>query len=246
MVNTSRRAIAQQLRHACKRKLQTCTSEPNRRAIAQQERREHERVGNTVNQRAVSQQERRRRKRIENTIDRRSIAQQSRRELEQAKRARTIPDNEIFAQFQLQNIQHSLSHIDTVCIHCSALHWLDERIVNSSKTNPKFGSYCRHGKVILPLLHNLPLLLWQLFEGQDEQCKEFHANIRQYNAAHAFTSLKVNIDQTILNGHSPYSFRIHGELRHHSGSLLPESSLNANYAQLYIYDPDIAHQIRME
>ncbi|CAG8813521.1 24257_t:CDS:1, partial [Cetraspora pellucida] len=225
--------------------LQTCTSEPNRRAIAQQERRERKRVGNTVNQKAVSQQERRRRERIENTIDRRSIAQQSRRELERVKRAHTIPDNEIFAQFQLQNIRHDLGHMDTACIHCGALHWLDERIVNSSKTNPKFGSCCRHGKVILPLLHDPPLLLRQLFESQDKQCKEFRANICQYNAAHAFTSLGVNIDQTILNGRSPYSFRIHSELRHHSGSLLPESSLNANYAQLYIYDPDIAHQIRM-
>ncbi|CAG8807594.1 20471_t:CDS:2 [Cetraspora pellucida] len=219
MANTSRRAIAQQLRRTCERELQICTSEPNRRAIAQQERRERERVGNTVNQRAVSQQERRRHERIENTIDRRSIAQQSRRELERAKRA--------------------------LCIHCGALHWLDERIVNSPKTNPKFGSCCRHGKVILPLLHDPPLLLRQLFEGQDEQCKEFRANIRQYNAVHAFTLLGVNIDQTILNGRSPYSFRIHGELRHRSGLLLPESSLNANYAQLYIYDPDIAHQIRM-
>ncbi|CAG8661815.1 14592_t:CDS:2 [Cetraspora pellucida] len=107
----------------CSIKLQTCTSEPNRRAIAQQESREY----------------------------RRSIAQQLRRKLERAKRARTIPDNEIFAQFQLQNIRYDLGHMDT-----------------------------------------------QLFEDQDEQCKEFHANIRQYNAAHAFTSLGVNIDQTIL------------------------------------------------
>ncbi|CAG8677114.1 11328_t:CDS:2, partial [Cetraspora pellucida] len=73
----------------------------------------------------------------------------------------------------------------------------------------------------------------------------FYANIRQYNAVHAFTSLGVNIDQSVISGHAPYSFHIHGKLYHLLGALLPDSNNNVSYAQLYIYDPDIAHQMRI-
>ncbi|CAG8633096.1 5560_t:CDS:2, partial [Gigaspora rosea] len=46
---------------------------------------------------------------------------------------------------------------------------------------------------------------------QDKQYKEFCTNIYQYNATHTFTSLEASIDQTILNRHASYFFRIHSE-----------------------------------
>ncbi|CAG8781343.1 15780_t:CDS:2, partial [Cetraspora pellucida] len=79
-----------------------------------------------------------------------------------------------------------------------------------------------------------------------QQSKEFHSNIRQYNAAHAFTLLGVTIDKSVLSGRAPYCFRIHDKLHHLSGFLLSNSALHADYAQLYIHDPDFAHQIRIE
>ncbi|CAG8593178.1 641_t:CDS:2, partial [Cetraspora pellucida] len=174
--------------------------------------------------------------RIEKTLNipnKRSILQQARRANEWEKRIYT------------SNVRHDLGHIDSVCIYCGALHWLDERLSASSVTNPKFGKCCKQGKVILPTLRDPPPLLQQLFKGQDQQSKEFHSNIRQYNAAHAFTLLDVTINKSVLNGRAPYCFRIHGELHHLSGYLLPNSALHADYAQLYIHDPDFAHQIRM-
>ncbi|KAF7143823.1 hypothetical protein RHSIM_Rhsim05G0183800 [Rhododendron simsii] len=41
----------------------------------------------------------------------------------------------------------------------------------------------------------------------------------------------------------PTSFTIHGELRHHTGSLKPLPNQKASYAQLYIYDPNSALDI---
>ncbi|CAG8447549.1 6809_t:CDS:2 [Cetraspora pellucida] len=64
--------------------------------------------------------------------------------------------------------------------------------------------------------------------------------------AHAFTSLGAKNDQSVFNDHELYSFRISGKLYHHIGSLLPDSDAEATYAQLYIYDSEIAHQLKME
>ena len=68
--------------------------------------------------------------------------------------------------------------------------------------------------------------------------KTFKDNIRQYNAAFAFTSLGVKIDQAITNAPGPYSFRISGELHHHHGALIPEQAGQECYAQIYIHDEE--------
>ena len=65
----------------------------------------------------------------------------------------------------------------------------------------------------------------------------FKKNIRQYNMAFAFTSVRVNIDRSVLNGSGTYAFRISCELRHLSGGLLPPPGHAPRYAQLYIHDP---------
>jgi hypothetical protein len=59
----------------------------------------------------------------------------------------------------------------------------------------------------------------------------------------AFTSLGAKLDQSIV-GCGPYVFKIHGELYHHHGTLLPEEGQTPRYAQLYIYDPSEAMAFR--
>jgi hypothetical protein len=95
---------------------------------------------------------------------------------------------------------------------------------------------CAHGKVSLLFLSVPPMPLYDLFVNDTNAAKEFRENIAQYNAVLAFTSLGVDIDRSII-GHRPPVFRIHGELTHLSGSLLPERGQPALYAQLYVYDP---------
>ncbi len=65
----------------------------------------------------------------------------------------------------------------------------------------------------------------------------FMKNIRQYNAALAFTSVAVKVDEAVTNSSGPYSFHVSSELHHRMGSLLPGENQKMSYAQLYIYDP---------
>ncbi|KAF6167543.1 hypothetical protein GIB67_031744 [Kingdonia uniflora] len=61
--------------------------------------------------------------------------------------------------------------------------------------------------------------------------------MREYNAANAFTSLGVHMDDRVPHGRGPSSFVIHGELHHRIGALVPNKEQEASYAQLYIYNP---------
>ena len=78
--------------------------------------------------------------------------------------------------------------------------------------------------------------------------KSFRSNIRNYNNAFAFSSLGVHIDSSVYGPFGVYTFRIHGELVHRIGSLLPISDdQQPRFAQIYVYDSDVRHQaeIRM-
>jgi hypothetical protein len=73
--------------------------------------------------------------------------------------------------------------------------------------------------------------------GKSPLAKEFKANIRQYNAAFAFTSLGVKVDHAVTCASDPCSFCIPGDLHHLSGALMPDPGQPAVFAQLYIHNP---------
>lgn len=83
---------------------------------------------------------------------------------------------------------------------------------------------------MLPALITPPLAIQALYDGNDEQSKSFRRHTREYNAANAFTSLGAKLDGRVFNGSWPSSFTIHGELRHRTGSLLPQAGHEAIYA----------------
>jgi hypothetical protein len=95
---------------------------------------------------------------------------------------------------------------------------------------------CLQGQVRLTQLKQPPIELWNLFSGLSPLSANFKKNIRQYNAAFAFTSLGAKIDYSVMNGHGPYTFQINGELHHHAGALMPHGENTPTYAQIYIYD----------
>ncbi|KAJ7845734.1 hypothetical protein B0H14DRAFT_3682904 [Mycena olivaceomarginata] len=105
---------------------------------------------------------------------------------------------------------------------------------------------CNQGKVVLQELNALPPDLEKLFAEDSTQAKEFRKNIAQYNTALSFTSLGVKEDRSINNGGGPPIFRIHGELCHRAGALLPSAGQQPTYAQPYIYEPRVALDHRME
>ena len=68
---------------------------------------------------------------------------------------------------------HSLGKMDVQCSDCGALHWMAERLAQSSDTRPRFGMCCFQGKIKLTPLHNLPPELHNLYTSQTSQAKEF-------------------------------------------------------------------------
>jgi hypothetical protein len=135
------------------------------------------------------------------------------------------------------NHRHSLSQMNIQCSKCHALHFLSEKLAASSNRNPKFSSCCLQGKIDFPPFTNPPNFLKNLISGRSTKSTNFRNNIRQYNISFAFTSVAVNVDNTVLQSAGPYSFRIHGGLYHKMGALLPPTpDHNASYAQLYILD----------
>jgi hypothetical protein len=132
--------------------------------------------------------------------------------------------------------RHDLGFMEHLCVRCGALHWKCEE-TRHPELGLGYGMCCDHGMVRLPPCQVPPPALQALFDGSDPRSRSFHDNIRQYNSALAFTSLGVQIDSRINQRAGPFVFRIHGELCHRAGSLLPIHGRAASYAQLYIVDP---------
>ena len=125
----------------------------------------------------------------------------------------------------------------TICSHCRAIMWLEERIRDSSMSRPMFNLCCHGGNVMLPLLPNTPEFL-------QNQCLQsrFKEKIRTYNSMLSFTSMGGKIDHSILDGRGPYHFRISGTNFHRIGSLLPAPGDMPKFAQLIYMTRNMKHQ----
>jgi len=92
-------------------------------------------------------------------------------------------------------------------------------------------------QIQLPPFQPLTRILHNYLTGDDYSSREFHNNIRQYNAAFAMTSVGVKIDNSVTRQLGPYCFKIQGELYYlTSAPFLPHSDQTPMYAQIYILD----------
>lgn len=130
--------------------------------------------------------------------------------------------------------RHELGRMNQTCVHCGARFWMEEKIRNSSLASPAFSTCCAHGKVRLPRLIEPPPYLLNLYTSSDSDAVSFRKKIRCYNNVLAFTSLGADIN--VIPGQGISDFRIHGQVYHRIGSLLPEYGLRPVFAQLYVYD----------
>lgn len=135
--------------------------------------------------------------------------------------------------------------MDVVCPSCAAYHWTAKKIVSSPVHGPEFTVCCQRGHVSLCLLSPPPPFLCRLLDSDDAEGKEFRSNIRQYNMALAFTSLGVKEDASV-NRRGGWVFCVHGDLCHLIGSLRANEGKPPAYAQLYIYDSQLALAQRMK
>ncbi|KAF6162866.1 hypothetical protein GIB67_021015 [Kingdonia uniflora] len=140
---------------------------------------------------------------------------------------------------------HYLGNIDIECPSCHALHWLDEKLTNSSRYRPLFGTCCKQGKIRLPILQPLLPAMQVLYDDDSSYAKLFQSHIHEYNTGNAFTNLRVKLDDRILSGRGPKLFAIYGELKHRVGALLPDLGKQTAYAQPYIYDSASALNARV-
>jgi hypothetical protein len=92
-----------------------------------------------------------------------------------------------------------------------------------------YNNCCKSGKVVIPPYKPRPGPLASLarFDG-NSTFRSFMHNIRQYNCLFAFTSMGVNIDNSVNDGHGPPVFKINEQVHHRIGSLLPTDRLLQN------------------
>ncbi|CAG8787215.1 5929_t:CDS:2 [Dentiscutata erythropus] len=106
---------------------------------------------------------------------------------------------------------HDIGRINQTCRHCKAKFWITEKNQNSRIAASKFSLCCANNKVQLPPLLEPPPYLLNLYTLTNPDAVEF----RNYTRA---------------------NFRIHGQVYHLIGSLLPNEGHTLAFAQLYIYD----------
>jgi hypothetical protein len=139
--------------------------------------------------------------------------------------------------------RHDLGPRDIQCPECAAFHWKGDMWGSSTTRTARFGSCCNEGDKILTRIMDPPEPLYRLLTSAAAEAIQFRDNIRRYNAAFAFTSLGVKMDDRLTgNGFRP--FQIHGETYHQIGTLDPEPGNRPVYAQHYLYDGDEATEYR--
>ncbi|KAK8947038.1 hypothetical protein KSP39_PZI007040 [Platanthera zijinensis] len=105
---------------------------------------------------------------------------------------------------------------------------------------------CNNGRVRVPT-PPFPRELYNLFTSNTVQSRAFRRYIRSYNHVFSFTSMGVKLDRSLAaDQHVIYTFRAHGAIYHHIGSLLPPSNTRPRYLQLYIYDTEHEIDHRLE
>ena len=133
--------------------------------------------------------------------------------------------------------EHSIGSISYSCSICDAKFWESEKLSTSAKACTKFSLCCGKGKVALPSLVKLPVLLGYLLTATNSRGKYFRDHIRAYNSSLAFCSLGANIDKELANARrGVYTFRIQGVVHHYIGSLVPNCDEATAFAQIYIHD----------
>ncbi|RGB23379.1 hypothetical protein C1646_774579 [Rhizophagus diaphanus] len=137
-----------------------------------------------------------------------------------------------------------LGNMNQTCLHCSARFWLCEKDQNSSLSSPRFAMCCAGGKVRLPPVLDPPPYLLDLYTSSCSEAIRFRKNIRAYNGILACLSFGANIDES-FQGQVVSNFKIHGQIYHCIGFLIPDEGQNPVFAQFYIYDTNHENRNRL-
>jgi hypothetical protein len=110
-------------------------------------------------------------------------------------------------------------------VECPIYHvlfWKYELVPASNfKGECNFNLCCKKGDISLPAFRDPPDLLRRLFTYQHSQSKYFLNNIRQFNSALTFTSIKFEVDKRLGEHARNVPFQIRDEFFHRQGPLIP-------------------------
>ncbi|KAF9606337.1 hypothetical protein IFM89_025005, partial [Coptis chinensis] len=118
----------------------------------------------------------------------------------------------------------------SICSHCGAIVWYEERNDRSKKPiNPKFSICCQNGKVQLPLLKDTPDFLKNLLDcNGGSKSLNYMENISIYNSMFAFTSTGGQVQSSVNDGKAPFVCKIKGQNYHKIGTLLPAEGVRSS------------------
>lgn len=121
----------------------------------------------------------------------------------------------------LNYMEHSfMGRMSEICVFCKARKWPNE--------TP--GMCCSKGHVKLNDIGEPPPTVKALLTGEHMLSNHFKQNIRKYNGCFAMTSFGGN---EIREGNFMPTFKIHGQVYHIIGSLLPPSNMVPKFLQIY-------------
>jgi len=130
-------------------------------------------------------------------------------------------------------VRNTVGEMEVECRFCNAMMWMQEKSSDSSKKEPMFQMCCGKGQYIVERYPATPATITDLLKTNSE----FKEHIRSYNSALSFTSMGVQLDNSVNNSiGGAYNFRIHGGIYHRIGSLLPNGNASPCFAQIYIFD----------
>jgi hypothetical protein len=212
-----------------------------RRKLAEENKREGERVAeaarvqceNTRMERererlaraeAVAQRQREvAERRAQLVAEREQRKQRTRERLAEIDRREQLTDvqrhHEDLEQFNASAALHDLGGCVLMCIFCGALHWLAEKLANSSDGNPRFSKCCSRGKVKLPSLSGRAPVLDRWLGDMSQRGKTFPEDIQKYNNVFAFTSIGMKQDLSTWGPQGIYNLRVNGRVGHLLGHL---------------------------
>lgn len=128
--------------------------------------------------------------------------------------------------------EHDCGPMAFLCKHCSAKHFESESV------NNHFPSCSHDGKVKLDearQMRSAPEFLEHLLTSDTAEARNFRVNIRKFNNAFAFASMRANI-QDVFPGRGPDAFKIHGQVYHSISDAHPKEGSQRTCSQLYIID----------
>ena len=138
-------------------------------------------------------------------------------------------------------------HMDVACSDCGALHWIGEKIKTSAVQSPRFKC-CGNGDIYMPWavprqdeVPGITDLFKRSDRVQSHRVQNFFKHVRNYNSALGFTSMRVNVDSSILpTSANPgiYTYKIQGSVSHHISPPEPQSGYRPGFSQIYFMEGD--------